>query len=132
LLLAAAVVLLFGLSLVLLPEPMQAFFNLVMFGTTWYPPAFGTGAIPYITFLSGILGAVMAGWGVLLLYAVIGPLRHNPREGWTMIAVSLAAWFAVDTTFSLATGFWRNAVLNLGFAGLFGVPLLALRLRMKG
>lgn len=42
-----------------------------------------------------------------------------------MIAASLLAWFLPDTGFSLWSGFWQNALFNLGFAVLFLVPLAA-------
>ena len=35
-------------------------------------------------------------------------------EGWQIIAVSVAAWFIPDTTFSLWSGSWQNAVLYRG------------------
>lgn len=43
--------------------------------------------------------------------------------GWRIIALSVAAWFVPDTAYSLWSGFWQNAVLNLAFLILFAVPL---------
>ena len=40
-----------------------------------------------------------------------------------MMAVSLVAWFVPDTTFSLWSGFWQNAVLNLVLGVIFVIPL---------
>jgi hypothetical protein len=36
---------------------------------------------------------------------------------------SALAWFIPDTSYSLISGFWQNAVLNLAFAMLFALPL---------
>lgn len=47
--------------------------------------------------------------------------------GWNLIALSVAAWFVPDTSYSLLSGFWQNAVLNTVFAGLFAIPLWATR-----
>ncbi len=79
----------------------------------------------YIALAHGVLGAVMVGWGAVLLIVLIGPFRRGTREGWLIVAVSVAAWFVPDTALSLATGFWQNAVLNVVVAVLFAVPLAA-------
>jgi hypothetical protein len=39
------------------------------------------------------------------------------------VAVSVLAWFVPDTVFSSYAGFWKNALLNLGFFGLFALGL---------
>jgi cytosine/uracil/thiamine/allantoin permease len=59
----------------------------------------------------------------MLLIVVAGPLRRRSREAWTACAISVAAWFIADMAFSLTTGFWQNAVLNVVLAILFAVPL---------
>ncbi len=125
LVLAACGVLLFGLSFVVLPDLTQRFFNLLLFSSTQRNPAFSDAAVAYITLAYAVLGAVMFGWAIALLYALFGPFRRGLREGWNAVAVSLAAWFIPDTTFSLRSGFWQNAALNLVFAVLFAIPLVA-------
>jgi hypothetical protein len=125
LLAAAMSALLFGLSMLVLPAQAQVGFNLLLFGTTWHPPTFGPEAVGYIVFVTGILGAVMVGWSVLMLYVIAGPFRRGERAAWDMLAASLAAWFVPDTAFSIGTGFWQNAVLNVIFALAFAVPLAA-------
>lgn len=54
-------------------------------------------------------------------------VSRGSRFGWNVVAGSLLAWFVPDTIFSLWSGFWQNAILNLAFATLFAVPLAALR-----
>jgi hypothetical protein len=56
---------------------------------------------------------------------VRGPFARGAREAWTTIAVSVGAWFVPDTAFSLWSGFWQNALLNLAVASSFAAPLLA-------
>ena len=118
-------VLVFGISMVLLPGPTQKLFNLLMFGSIEGNPTFGEAAVAYISFISAVLGAVMVGWGVVLLYILIGPFRRGEAEGWRMVTVSVVAWFIPDTGYSLWSGFWQNAVLNAVFAIAFAVPLVA-------
>ncbi len=67
----------------------------------------------------------MFGWGVALLCILLGPFRRGSREAWLTLVVSLAAWLIPDTTLSLWSGFWQNAVLNVVLAVLFAVPLAA-------
>ncbi|MDO8578124.1 MAG: hypothetical protein Q7R50_02970 [Dehalococcoidales bacterium] len=122
---AAIAELLFGLSLVTLPHSTQQFFNFLFFSSDQGAPIFEVAAVNYITFVCAVLGAVMCGWAVLLLYVLIGPFRRGLSEGWNMIAVSLGAWFVPDTVISLWSGFWQNAVLNLVFGILFAIPLVA-------
>src|SRR5438105_13300744 len=64
-------VMLFGISMVLLPSTTQKLFNLLMFSSVEGNPAFGQPAVAYITFVSAILGATMFGWGVALLYVLL-------------------------------------------------------------
>ena len=84
---------------------------------------FDQAAVAYITFITAVLGAVMVGWGTILLFVLFGPFRRRHKEGWRMLAASLLAWFIPDTAFSLWSGFWQNAVLNCVMAGLFVIPL---------
>lgn len=118
-------VMLFGLGLVLLPVQMQRAFNVLYFASPGGRAVFEPDAVAYVTFIGAVLGAVMIGWGAILLFALFGPFRRGQQEGWRMIAVSLVAWFVPDTAFSLWSGFWQNAVLNCGLALLFAVPLAA-------
>ena len=79
----------------------------------------------YITVVHGVLGAVMFGWGMSLLLVLLRFFQQGRREGWLILSASVTAWFVPDTLFSLWTGFWQNAVLNLVFALLFAIPLVA-------
>ena len=121
---AAIIVLGFGLALVLLAGPMQRAFETLYFaphaGSTLDPAA-----AAYTTFLQAILGSVMIGWAVLLLYVIYVPFRRLETSAWNMIAVSLIVWFVPDTAFSLLSGFWQNAILNTVLLVVFAIPLAA-------
>lgn len=117
--------LLFSLTLMFLPEVTHRLFNLMIFGSARGNPAFGTQAVGYLSFVYAVLGAVMFGWGVMVLLALFGPFRAGEPQAWRLVAWPLAAWFVPDTAISLASGYWQNAVLNLAFAAAFAVPLAA-------
>jgi hypothetical protein len=118
-------VLLLGISMVLLPDPTQKLFNLLILGSIEGNPTFNEAAITYIKLVYAVLGALMFGWGMLLLYILLGSFRRGEAEGWRMMTLSVTAWFIPDTGYSLWSGFWQNAVLNLGFAIAFAIPLIA-------
>jgi hypothetical protein len=115
----------FGLTLVVAPTLARRLFGLLIYASPFGIDRLGAPAAPYITLVHGVLGAVMFGWAIALLFIVIGPFGRGSREGWLTMTVSLTAWFVPDTAFSLWTGFWPNAVLNLVFATLFAIPLAA-------
>jgi hypothetical protein len=124
---ASAIVIGFGASMVLAPGPIRQLFGLLLFASADGVNALAGPAVAYVSLVHAILGATMVGWGSLLLLVVLGPFRRGSAEAWRMLAASLAAWFVPDMAFSLASGFWPNAIRNTGFAALFAVPLLATR-----
>ena len=112
-----------GLVMVLASGLTRRLFSLLVFASSETIGGFGALPARYVALAHGVLGAVMVGWGVVLLFVVLGPFRRGSREAWLTVAVSLAAWFVCDTILSLATGFWQNAALNVVVAILFAVPL---------
>ena len=120
-------VILFGISMILVPNLILNFFSLLIYSSPNHIESqFGANAAAYITLVHGVLGAVMSGWGISLLLILSGPLRRGSREGWLILSTSVSVWFVTDTLFSLWTGFWQNAALNLVFALLFTIPLAAI------
>jgi len=118
-------VILFGLGMVLAPSFTRSFFGLLLFSSSDRIDAFGGPAVAYITLVHAVLGAMMFGWGIALLFIVLGPFRRGSSEAWLTSTVSLVAWFVPDTLFSLWSGFWQNAALNAVFIVLFAIPLSA-------
>jgi hypothetical protein len=115
----------FGLFMVLAPGLTRQGFSLMVYADADRIGEFGARAADYIELVHAVMGAVMFGWGTAMLLVLRGPFRRELREGWTILAVSLTAWFVPDTIFSLASGFWQNAVLNAVFLVLYGIPLAA-------
>lgn len=125
LLAAVSGVILFGLALIFLPAQMEQFFNWMLFASQTAVPIQDPAAVAYVRFVYGVLGAVMVGWGVSMLWVLIGPYGRGERAGWLALATPLAFWFVLDSSLSVAQGFWQNAVLNSIFAALFALPLAA-------
>ena len=116
-----------ALGVVLVLWPGSGVFNLVVFYSLSMPAGFSAEAVAYVEFVYGVLGAVLIGWMAMVIALVHGPFRRGEPIAWTMLAASMSIWFVVDSGFSLAMGFWQNAVLNLVVFGLFAVPLVATR-----
>lgn len=89
LLVAAAVVVMFGLALVVLAGPMQQVFEAVYFAPRG-AVALDADGVAYTAFMGAVMGSVMVGWGALLLFVLRGPFRRMEPVAWTMVAVSLA------------------------------------------
>jgi hypothetical protein len=120
---------LFGAVLMLAPGLTRQGFSLLMFNNAHHINSFAPDAVAYISLVHGVLGAVMVGWAVALL-GVLGWLwAQAPRAAWRVVALSLGAWFVVDTTFSLAVGAWQNALLNVTFGALYLLGLFVARPR---
>ncbi|MBW7925608.1 MAG: hypothetical protein H3C59_12825 [Burkholderiaceae bacterium] len=118
-------VMLFGLVLVVAPGLARNSFALLLYGSSGHIATFGVQAVAYISLLHAVLGAVMFGWGIALFLIARGPFARGERLGWRVVAASVLAWFVPDSAFSVWSGFWPNAVLNLLFFFVFALPLPA-------
>jgi hypothetical protein len=78
--------------------------------------------LPYM-----VLGAVMAGWTILMIQIVIGPLKEGNPWAWTFLVRSLVLWFVLDSGMSLVLGYASHAIFNVPFVIALGVPLFRLR-----
>jgi hypothetical protein len=115
----------FGLMMIVFPVLTKQAFNYLIFGTSSAADQFGIEASRYISFIYGVLGATIFGWGFTILYAVKGPFSAGRREGWLMVAIPIFFWFILDTAHSLYSGYPVNAVLNAALLIVFAVPLAA-------
>lgn len=78
--------------------------------------------LPYM-----VLGAVMAGWALLMIQIVRGPLREGSPWAWTVMVHSLTLWFVLDTGMSFVLGYPTHALFNIPFVVALGIPLAQLR-----
>jgi hypothetical protein len=75
----------------------------------------------------GVLGAVVAGWGVFVVFLAKYPLQNRERWAWTCLLAGFGLWFVVDTAFSALFGVYFNVIFNSVLAALVFVPLMATR-----
>jgi hypothetical protein len=77
-------------------------------------------------FAIGLMGAVTMGWGLTYfgafkaLYALDKP---TAAPIWRYLLFASLVWYIIDSTISIATGFWMNAVSNTILMVLFFIPL---------
>ncbi len=98
---------------------VNGFADPVFWPTRGPPPSM----VAYRNWVFGVTGAVMGGWGMLMVWVVLGPFRKRRRWAWFAIALPLSCWYVVDTLASLAHGVVSNAILNTGLLLLFLPPL---------
>ncbi len=124
---AAGVVLALSAVLMLGPPLGETFFYLVYFQQPASPVPVPAEVLGYLRFANGIIGAVMAGWMLVIIVLARGPFRAGERWAWQAMAWPLLGWYVIDTAFSIGHGVWGNVLLNTGTGLMFGVPLLASR-----
>lgn len=86
--------------------------------TSMGPPADLT---PAGRFMIGILGGVFLGWMVMFWLVLRQAVAMGPagRPLWLAATLGMLAWYALDSTLSVATGFGLNLVPNTLALGLF-------------
>ncbi|MBK1990298.1 hypothetical protein A0J48_022695 [Sphaerospermopsis aphanizomenoides BCCUSP55] len=114
-----------GLGLVVIPDFINSVLQEIFFSTSQAQASFNEVANSYVKFFFGVLGGVMIAWSVALLFILAGPFRRGQKEAWYAVTVSILIWVIVDSSASIATGYWQNAVSNTIFLVFLGAPLVA-------
>lgn len=78
----------------------------------------------YISFLFGLSGAVMSGWGVMMAVLSYSLMQENNEHIWKSIVVGTVTWFILDSFISIYSSAYLNVVLNLVFLILLMIPIL--------
>ena len=112
---ASLVIVAFGLALALFNQtaPFDWLFNDRVNRAFWSSPDVPAAAASFQQWIYGVLGATVAGWGVVIAFIARDPFARRERWAWNGLALSLLAWFIPDTALSLRFGVTVNAILNL-------------------
>lgn len=86
-------------------------------------------AADYVRLIYGILGSVIVGWMVVLGAIALGSFRRREQWAWWALFSSVAVWFVLDTTMSLALRWPTHAAFNVPFGAALATPIVALRPR---
>ena len=80
-------------------------------------------SIDFQSWIYSVLGATVAGWGILMAFIAKYPFSQKQKWSWICIALATDLWFVVDTSISIYFHVYFNAVLFLAIA----LPLLFTR-----
>ncbi len=105
---------------------LTAFDNLVN-PIFWASSEVSAAAVAFQQWIYGLVGAVMAGWGISMAFLAYYPFRQKEKWAWTGLVLSLLIWYVADTAVSLLFGVNFNAVLNTIILALFLLPLFFTR-----
>lgn len=118
-------VIVYGLSLILLPGVARGLFNGLFFSSPEMAHLFIEETNIYTVFAHSILGAVLVGWMLTFMCILLWSFRPGNRDAWNTLVVSVVGWYIIDTGYSLYAGVMAHAVFNTAFLVLFAVPLAA-------
>jgi hypothetical protein len=118
-----------GLSFVLLREFTAQVFALILYADSQVLLKLEPPVLRYVFLVHAILGAVIATFG----YSIVQfakQIRGDAPLPYLSLWGVLLVWFVPDTSYSLLSGFWQNAIFNLAFAlpvlvGLMGLSASA-------
>lgn len=119
----------FGLSLILFNQSalFNVLFNAKVNQLFWGSPAVSAETILFQQWVYSTLGAMMVGWGVMLVYVSAHPFRNKETWSSNCITLSLLLWFIADTTTSYYFHVYINIILNIIILFAFALPLIFTR-----
>lgn len=82
---------------------------------------------PPMRFTVAILGAVTIGWSLTLMAVIQASNQLEKRASrliWIAMTASIGIWYVIDSSLSIATGFWLNAVSNTIFSAAFLISVV--------
>ncbi|MHA1930027.1 MAG: hypothetical protein ACTSV2_15755 [Candidatus Thorarchaeota archaeon] len=107
-----------------IPQALEPFFTEI---TGMNLSELTQGEIAFHNLLSGVIGGTMFGWGVLIALLSFKLLKSPSDWIWSVVALSVAAWYILDTLASAMAGSSLNVLLNSGILILALPPLIAMR-----
>lgn len=75
----------------------------------------------------GVLGAVVAGWGVALAFVAHYPFKNKEPWAWNCVATGLLLWYVIDTGISAYFKVYFNVLFNTGMLVAALLPLVLTR-----
>jgi len=118
----------FGLFMALLNNtPLFALFNHQIDPLFWEARAIPTPGLAFRSWVYGVWGATVVGWGILVIFIALYPFKQRERWAWNALLVAVGAWYLLDTGISLYFGVTFNAIFNTLLLALAGLPLFMTR-----
>jgi hypothetical protein len=123
---AGIIMVVFGVALALgYGSPLFGWLMSGINSTFWANAAQMTPAmLAYQLWMVGLLGTVMACWGLTVAFIAFYPFRRMENWAWTCLASGVGLWFVLDESLSLFYRVYFNAIFNLGFLLMLVLPLV--------
>ncbi len=80
----------------------------------------------------GVLGPIIAGWGIFYIFIVRHPFKKKEPWSWNCLFLGTIVWFIIDNGYSVYYLVYPNIVLNTILCASILVPLLFTRKEFKG
>ena len=119
----------FGLVLAFFNQTsaMDFVFNNQINPVFWPEPAMSEKGLSFQSWVYGVLGATVSGWGVFIAFLAYYPFRAHEKWAWNCIATAITIWFVTDTAVSVSYHVTFNVVFNVILLIFIGLPLLFTR-----
>lgn len=115
----------FGLYLTFFSQSslMDFLFNRQINPNFWAAEELSENTLKFQGWIYGVLGAVIAGWGTLIVFWAHYPFKTRERWAWNGLASGTAIWYCADTIISAIYGVTFNVVFNTVLLVLLVIPL---------
>lgn len=80
--------------------------------------------LPVMRFAFGLQGALTIGWAITM-FGMVRAAEAGGAPVWRSLTLGLLAWYVIDSSISVMTGFPLNAVSNSALVVTFLAPVLA-------
>jgi hypothetical protein len=91
----------------------------------WQSAKVGPSVVGFQQWIYGVLGATVAGWGIVMAFIAHGPFVRKEKWAWQALAAGLALWYLTDTAVSAYFEVWINVAFNTALLAALGLPLIA-------
>jgi len=125
LLVVSVVVVVFGLALAICNQStvFDVVFNDRVNPVFWRSAQATPEVVRFQQWIYGVLGATVAGWGLLMAFITAYPFKRREPWSWTCLAASIGLWFVFDTTISAYFAVVINVAVNCALAVAVALPL---------
>jgi hypothetical protein len=96
----------------------------LFYDTIYWPVDGQSGYNDEVRLTAALLGAVMIGWAITI-FGLIAAAETVGPSAWRTLTFAMLAWWAIDSTISVALGAPVNAVSNTLFLAGYLAPVLA-------
>jgi hypothetical protein len=81
-------------------------------------------AINFRSWIYGVLGAVISGWGIMIAFIAHYPFKEKKKWAWNCIFLAALVWFIPDTIISIKYEVGFNIFVNILLLLLMLLPLV--------